>query len=141
MSWFSYVFKTSLKQKKQDWEKYTTLKQNLENAQGQLDVAKKGLEKLFEEDADAIEYNACIKRRILFVHIGRDIFNRLNGYEYCTTITSRCTEFAPVGDEKLCNRYMCEAHYKNEQYFEALQKFKQAEQEYKNFWNQKVNQK
>lgn len=141
MSWLSYVFKTSLKQKKQDWADYKSAEEKWFDAMQALCAARSGVEKLFEEEVESTEYNACIKRKILFSHLEKSLTGRLTGREICTTVTSRCLEFAPIGNEKLCSRYMCEAYYKNKQYVEALQKYKKYEQEYKNFWKQKVNQK
>ncbi|MBO5704461.1 MAG: hypothetical protein J6R99_00405 [Alphaproteobacteria bacterium] len=141
MGWLNYVFKTSLKQKQQNWTDYKLLRKNCYNAQRLLNAARANVEMLFEEDTELSEYNACIKKKILFSHLECGCNNRLTGREICTTMTSRCTEFAPIDNEKLCTKTMCEAYYKNLQYFNALQRVKQYEQEYKNFWKQKVNQK
>jgi hypothetical protein len=139
MKWFIYLFKTSWAQKKQDWAEFENLKQEIKSANVYLCNMARKLEHTFFEEESYDEYDACLKKRLMYVRV-KLVDAPSYEQELMTFQPSRCKNFAPIGDEKPCACYQCGAYAKNREYFDAKQTLKELTDTRKMFWKVKFNQ-
>jgi hypothetical protein len=140
MNWFTYLIQTPWAQKKQDWAEFKNLKQDLKSAKVDLFNKERSLEHTFFEEESYDEYDACLKRRLMYVRV-KPIDAPSYEQELMVFHPSRCRNFAPIGDEKPCVCYQCGAYAKNKEYFDAKQTLKELTDTQKNFWKNKFKQK
>ena len=137
-NWTDYLVKTSVARKIQDWKEYKDLKRQIEDAKRLLAAQKSNLVHTFDEDEDSEALNSCIKRRVFMYEQKFDKKGSFTGYEPVYTQPTRCTEFAPIGDEQLCSHANCQAYARNKKYHDALVRVRDLESQYKNFWTDKI---
>ena len=138
MNWFTYLFKTPWVQKKQDWAEYKNLKQEIKYANVYLYNKAKKLERTFLEEEPYDEYDACLKKRLIYVRV-KPIGAPSYEQELITFQPSRCQNFAPIGNELPCTCRGCSAYQKNKEYFVAKQELNDLTIKYKHFWKNKFN--
>ena len=139
MNWFTYLIKTPWSQKKQDWVEYKNLKRDLKSAKLCLFNKEKGLERIFFEEDAYDEYDACLKKRMIYVRV-RPIDAPSYEQELMVFQPSRCQKFAPIGDERPCDCQSCGAYAKNREYFTAKQNLNDITYQCKWFWKNKFSQ-
>ena len=140
MNWFTYLVKTPWAQKKQDWAEFKQISGALQDAKICLEKTEQGVLHIFFEEELFEEVDACLKERVMLART-RPLNETPYDYELMHFQDSRCTNFVPIGDEKLCPCTACPAHPANKAYYDARNNVARLKGEYKKFWKNKFNQK